>query len=91
MHVRFPSCNYYQYPEISTIDAKLLPILFSMYFLFFFFFERQKQNNPELYYYPNLAIKLLARVEVYIKNNKIIKKLYSYSENIKVKMNSSLC
>lgn len=74
MHVRFPSCNYYQYPEISTIDAKLLPILFSMYFLFFFFFERQKQNNPELYYYPNLAIKLLAHVEVYIKNNKNNKK-----------------
>lgn len=44
MHVRFPSCNYYQYPEISTIDAKLLPILFSMYFLFFFFFLRDKSK-----------------------------------------------
>lgn len=42
MHVRFPSCNYYQYPEISTIDAKLLPILFSMYFLFFFLTDKSK-------------------------------------------------
>lgn len=67
------------------------PSFLACIFFFFFFFERQKQNNPELYYYPNLAIKLLAHVEVYIKNNKIIKKLYSYSENIKVKMNSSLC